>query len=52
MDMTNERMKTLLVKAAETAKHLAGLVSNPDTRKRLETKAAKLTQRAENLKCE
>lgn len=50
--MTTERMKVLLTKAAETAKTMAGLVSNPDTRKRLEAKADKLAKRAENLTCE
>lgn len=50
--MTNERMKVLLSKAAETAKSMAGLVSNPDTKKRLLTKANKLAQRVKELPCE
>ncbi|WP_193754025.1 hypothetical protein [Pseudomonas mediterranea] len=50
--MTNARMKVLLEKAAETATHLAALVKNPDTKKRLEKKANKLTQQIKELSCE
>lgn len=50
--MTNAKMKVLLSKAVETATRMAALVSNPDTRKRLEKKAAELAKRAEALPCE
>lgn len=50
--MTNAKMKVLLNKAAETARSMAGLVSNPDTKKRLQSKADKLAQRIKELPCE
>jgi hypothetical protein len=52
VNMKAARLRIGLVKAAETARSLAGLVKNHDARTRLLDKAERLAQRAKELPCE
>ena len=52
VDMKKARLRAGLMKAADTATQLAGLVKSPADRERLKAKAERLAKRAGELPCE
>jgi len=49
VDMNKARLRVGLVKAADTARRLAGIVQCPSLRANLQERAERLSQRARNL---